>query len=81
VWGLLYDSYAGMARDPSALLWEGGPGVHEQGATYWRTTICSSEDVASTQDVVMQFRNVVNISQWPLWVLRWEIIRIILKAI
>jgi hypothetical protein len=25
-------------------------------------TICGSESVASTQDVVMQFRNVVNIS-------------------
>ena len=32
-WGLLYDRYTRIARDPSALLWEGGPVVHEQGAT------------------------------------------------
>ena len=34
---------------------EGGPRVHEQPATHCRTTICSSEDVASTQDMGMQF--------------------------
>jgi len=33
-------------------------------ATNCRTTICSSEDVASTQDVGMQFRNVVKMQHY-----------------
>ena len=41
---------------------KGGWALSSRAATICRTTICSSEDVASTQDVGMRFRSVVNMS-------------------
>jgi len=51
----------------------GGPIVHEP--------IYLRQFVALTQDVVMQFRNVVNISHWSKLSHLWEFIRIKLTLI